>query len=207
MSRKEAKKNLEEKIRQLKEISGYEITGFLPEKFRSRNLVCFAKDKKNNEYAIKFSPDPGAIKREYEIMTKISHPNIMSANDFIEKDEFSSIVMPKAEGGDLYEVYRYSLNSFPYHLLQSQVQNILRSLFSALDYIHLSGYIHRDVKMENIFVMGKTVDSKVVLGDLDLLISSNDAKGECGTRGYAAPEILTHQPCMSYILIQFHYFI
>ena len=197
MSRKEAKKNLEEKIRQIKEISGYAITGFLPEKFRSRNLVCFAKDKKNNEFAIKFSPDPGAIKHEYEMMTKISHPNIMPANDFIEKDDFSSIVMPKAIGGDLYEVYRSSLNIFPYHLLQSQVQNVLRSLFLALDYIHLSGYIHRDVKMENIFIMGKTIDSKVVLGDLDLLVSSNNAKGECGTKGYAAPEILTHQPCMS----------
>lgn len=185
---------LKEKIEQLEKLDGYTLGNFLPEKFKSRNLICFATDPKGNPCAIKFSVDHSTIKHEIDMMNLFSNINIMQATGFIERDDFCGIVMPKADGGDLLEV---SSNST---LTESQIQHILFSLFSALQNIHSAGYIHLDVKLENIFVMGKNINSNIVLGDLELTTKPKKLNKICGTDGYIAPEIYKSQKSM-YLMI------
>lgn len=181
---------LKEKIEKLGKLDGYTIGNFLPEKFKSRNLICFATDEGENPYALKFSVKHNIIKHEYNMMKLFSNKNIMQAKGFIEREDFCAIVMPKADGGDLYEILSNST------LTEPQIQNILFSLFSALFNFHSVGYIHLDVKLENIFVMGKNVNSDIVLGDLESATKPKKLKKICGTDGYIAPEIIKSEQSM-----------
>lgn len=71
---------------------------------------------------------------------------------------------------------------------------IVPSLIKALHYLHENGWVHRDVKPENIYVL----DNKIVLGDFGTSVRvSNDRRvtnqttGRRGTLGYTAPEVRT----------------
>ena len=172
---------------------GYQFKNFLPEKFRSRNLVGFVEDSSNTRYAAKFSEKP-KLKDEFLLMKNFSHANIMEAFKFIDAEEFYTIIMPIAEGGDLTEVLSSQ------DLTQTNIQYIMRSIFTALNVIHTAGYIHRDVKMENIFVMGKTVNTRIVLADFESMIKDDAPKKYYGTPNYEAPEMLKGEECMFLII-------
>jgi serine/threonine protein kinase len=96
-------------------------------------------------------------------------------------------------------------------LEEYQIKAISYQLLKAIKYMHKKGYVHRDIKLENILVMSplkdtngqiehKLLDSsslyKVLLGDLGLTIaySLNDESvmltDICGSPTYCAPEIL-----------------
>ena len=66
-------------------------------------------------------------------------------------------------------------------------RRLFRQLMRALHYLHLQGFIHRDVKPENILVHA---NANVLLGDVSLATIWNPRitrAGSCGTLNYAAP--------------------
>ena len=66
---------------------------------------------------------------------------------------------------------------------------IALQILLGLKYIHNENYIHRDIKLSNIFY-GK--DKKVKIGDFGLVTNINDIDNEdVGTIGYTAPEIIS----------------
>jgi serine/threonine protein kinase len=81
-------------------------------------------------------------------------------------------------------------------------QRIIQQIASALQELHQIGIVHRDVKLENIFIqeMQNNLVSKVVLGDFGLskLLGPSGTSTPCGTFQYAAPEILMPYAFESY---------
>jgi serine/threonine protein kinase len=75
---------------------------------------------------------------------------------------------------------------------ENQVKFFAACLIEALKYVHSKGYIHRDVKPENI-----VFEEKGYLRLTDFGISKrrkiNNMKNTSGTPGYMAPEVLFHQ--------------
>lgn len=172
---------------------GYTFCNFLSEAQITVNLIGFAEDAKGNKYAIKFSENSD-IKNEYENMKLFSHPNIMESKTFFAIDNlYYGFSMPEAVGGDVFDYFATK------KITQQQIQFIMRSVFSALDFIHKSGYIHRDVKIENMFIKGKTIESGIALGDLEFITSAENPIGFLGTNQYKAPELITRRKCMFYI--------
>lgn len=198
------KESLKQKILEAKdqhELSQYQIIDFLPDSMRTRNLICFVEDSKKKSYTIKFSTNK-AIEKEYNIMKEIQHPNIMHAHHFIESNNFYGFVMPKAEGGDLLEQFSNSA------LLQSDIRHVMKSLLSALQFLHEYGIMHRDVKIENLLVMGKTVSSEIVLSDFEFATSDQFSKDLFGVPDFIAPEMFRGQMCMYFfIFFLFQYYI
>jgi serine/threonine protein kinase len=68
------------------------------------------------------------------------------------------------------------------------------TLASAVKYLHEQGIIHRDIKLENIFI---TEDGKVKLGDLGMskVLGKEDEliSTRVGTPVYFAPEVIQNQ--------------
>lgn len=105
-----------------------------------------------------------ATKMEVDLLRRLHHPNIVRYIDsFLSKNNESlCIAMEYCDGGDL----------------ASQIKNAKRKLFSedkvlhwfvqialGLHYMHQNKVLHRDLKTQNVFLLG---NGRLVLGDLGI---------------------------------------
>lgn len=109
-----------------------------------------------------------------------------------------AIYMPFYNGGDL----RYLANAYydgNQSLSPQQINSIFRGILSGLSYIHKQGFIHRDIKLDNIFLAKRTNSAGQVeyipyIGDFGFTIRSDDPNRVdriAGSPEYLAPEILS----------------
>ncbi len=120
-----------------------------------------------------------ALKNEYDAVMKFDHPNIIKpiyAHDRV-------LYMELAKGGPLYQKF--------HKMKGEQLVKTLSQTADALAYIHEQGYVHGDVKNNNIFLT-EEFDAKV--GDFGLCQHCDDFhfnfKG-CYSFGYFPPECLS----------------
>jgi serine/threonine protein kinase len=154
--------------------------------------------------------------------------NILRVHEILrEKDGSLSFVMEYMQDGTLYQYLEHMFRSQQDNrhrqspaIPPSKIQSILFQCLRGLEYIHGQGYIHRDVKPENIMMNGETVklgdfslSRKVQHGDdgklptsttlatMDNSHQQEDASGEMttyvATRWYRAPELLRSDPFYS----------
>ncbi|MGA1487898.1 MAG: serine/threonine-protein kinase PknK [Planctomycetota bacterium] len=100
-------------------------------------------------------------KGEYEALTRLRHPNLARVHDFgriADSDDYY-IVSEYIRGHDLFSATR-DLGEEPLH-------DVIVQVCRALEYIHTQGYVHFDIKPENILVtfdrsIGTEESSKVM---------------------------------------------
>lgn len=127
----------------------------------------------------------------YDTQISVLQPTIVGVENVFDTKEYTFIVMEFMAGGSLADRLsvekenRYSENICI--LLTYQ-------LLLALEYLHFNNIIHRDIKPENILAVSRNDnDYRVKLADFGLskLVSqSRVAVTECGTKKFAAPEVL-----------------
>jgi eukaryotic-like serine/threonine-protein kinase len=125
---------------------------------------------------------------EAQTLAQLTHPHIVQVFDYEEKEEhgWSYFVMEYAPFGSLAD--RYAPGE---RLPLSTVRSYTSQIGRAIHYIHTQGFIHRDIKPQNMFLKMR---NKVVLGDFGLAMRFQGKhypwlKMEFGgTRIYMAPE-------------------
>ena len=141
--------------------------------------------------AVKTLPQTSASQNELFILQELQgHPNIIKLQKFENTDEHLRIYMDYHPQCllDLFEEH-------PDGLPLSQVRYIFEQLVTTLNYIHKHGYIHHDVKLENILI-----DSKGSIYLIDFGHSYPWTPGglnqasRLGSIHYAAPEIWLQKP-------------
>jgi serine/threonine-protein kinase OSR1/STK39 len=100
-------------------------------------------------------------------MTMVDHPNVLKSHcsflgEFGEKEQALWVVMPFMAGGSCLHILKAAhLDGFE----EVQIVAVLNEVLKALQYRHHHGYVHCDVKAENILVDSH---GDVMLGDLGM---------------------------------------
>ncbi len=121
---------------------------------------------------------------EARTAAKLSHPNIVIVYDVGKFNDKFFIAMEYLEGKTLLE-YMREKGGFTIR----QVLFIASKLFSALQYAHKNGVIHRDIKPQNIML---TKERKIKVMDFGLAVLASEIEKEkgriTGTPFYMSPE-------------------
>ncbi|GEM_PF-922887 len=129
------------------------------------------------------------FRREAMAAARLSHPNIITVYDFGQEGDRPYMVMELLEGKNLGD-YLDKKTMFS----MQQIADIGSQICSALDYAHLSGIVHRDIKPDNIMMNSngivKLTDFGVARVKSDLP-SMTQTGTTLGTIAYISPEQLT----------------
>ena len=96
----------------------------------------------------------------------------------------NAIFMEYCSKGDLFDVFKEN-----YYLDNNTIINYIYCISCAIDHLNNLGFIHRDIKLENILI---TKDNNAKLCDFNLADKGTDIKRRengIGTKGYRAPEV------------------
>ncbi len=126
-----------------------------------------------------------AFKREASLMIRFTHPGIVRGIDYSEEGPLRFLVMELVEGDSLDRVVLEGGGLSPHRTLE-----IAREIASALSHMYGEGYIHRDVKPQNVLI---TPQGKSKLCDLGLAmemksLAIGNAPMTIGTPAYMSPE-------------------
>ncbi len=122
------------------------------------------------------------FKFEIELMQKLSHQNIVTYHDVIKKPDFWYIVLEHCNYGTLEDVIMHNKNSSTDNLdiffnLEKNTHYYLFQLRDALNYIRKLGYMHRDIKPQNVLLIKYENNSTSVPElDLNLLFTDDENK-------------------------------
>jgi CheY-like chemotaxis protein len=133
------------------------------------------------------------FKREIRLARKISHPNVVRIFDFWEAGPLKFVTMEFLQGTDLAREIR-SRGAFPVPV----AVRLATEFFDGLAAAHDLGVVHRDIKPDNVFVLGggrlKILDFGIAQG-LDPVSPDvgTQTQSIIGTPAYMSPEQLLGQ--------------
>jgi serine/threonine protein kinase len=159
-----------------------------------------ATDREHGPVCIKLFPQVkgtgwasvAAFEREVLAQTTVSHPNILRVLDYgLQSHPHGSpfVVLPFCEGGS----FRNLIGARSFYAL-SAVQDLLVQVAAGLDAAHAAGFIHGDVKPENILMSGDR--SQAYLSDFGMSnvfaiqerFTTRVPGEQGGTTAYLSPE-------------------
>eukprot|EP00397_Hematodinium_sp_SG-2012_P004695 GEMP01004708.1.p1 GENE.GEMP01004708.1~~GEMP01004708.1.p1 ORF type:complete len:537 (+),score=66.50 GEMP01004708.1:275-1885(+) len=127
-----------------------------------------------------------ALVRESEIYLGLDHPHIARLLDVYETKRDISLVMEYCPGGEVFErlkkrgVYK-----------ESYAREVAQQMLLAINYLHMKGLAHRDLKLENFMYDADTNDAKIKLIDFGFSCQARYKMSQaCGSLSYVAPEVL-----------------
>ena len=172
--------------------------------------VLKVKSKKNQEiYAMKkvdkedLQFNEKYFRNEQIILDKLQSPLVCRCYTSFEDDYYIYYVMEFMNNGDLFS-YLYANNPKESQIPEEKLWDIFFKSMSCLLYIHNKGIIHRDIKLENLF-MDDNFNIKIGDFNISALINIESAENFTndyeemdqmlsrnsygGTPGYMAPEV------------------
>jgi serine/threonine protein kinase len=155
---------------------------------------CYKVMDQEKEFAIKVVHKPSLksskqrqkLLSEIKIHQQMSHSNIVTFYSCFEDEENVYMVLELCDNKTLVDLIKIRKR-----LTEDETRFYMFQLFDGIRYMHRKGFIHRDIKLGNLFL-----DSKMNLkiGDFGLAAEiehdGQRKKTICGTPNYIAPEIL-----------------
>lgn len=141
--------------------------------------VYLALDAQGRPFAVKVFPEGYATRadREWQVGRALAHPNVNPVLERLDVDRYPAVLLAFAPGRRLSEQ-----PAGPGGFLA-----VFKQLLAALGHMHARGYVHRDVKPENVIV---DEEGRARLIDFDLAGPQSERieRLRLGTIAYIAPE-------------------
>ena len=133
------------------------------------------------------------LKNQIEIMRQINHPNFVKLHSVYESRNYVHLVQDYLEGQDLFQKL---VNEGP--LSEKEAAKTMKQVLECIVYLNSLNIAHRDIKLENVFLLSQNV-YQIKLLNLGLACKNiNEGQTEkCGSPGYISPEILKGEPYYS----------
>jgi serine/threonine protein kinase len=140
------------------------------------------------------------LTREIHHHRRLHHPHVTQLYEVIATESSIWLVTELCAGGELFD---YLVEKG--RLSETEARRLFGQLCLAMHYVHDSGAVHRDLKLENVLLDDRC---NVKIGDFGFTREYEQGRlleTFCGTTGYAAPEMLmgkkysgpgTHIPVM-----------
>lgn len=126
-----------------------------------------------------------SLTREIHHHRQLHHPHIAQMYEVIATESYIWIITELCSGGELFDYLAEKGR-----LSEDETRVIFGQLCLAVAYLHGSGIVHRDLKLENVLM---DEHCRIKLGDFGFTREyDKNALMEtfCGTTGYASPEML-----------------
>ncbi|CAL4143131.1 unnamed protein product, partial [Meganyctiphanes norvegica] len=143
-------------------------------------------------YAVKIISRKCDAQQEINLLRACQgHPNIVTFQEVFYDEAHTYIVLELLDGGELLRRIRQQQC-----FTEAEAATIMRSLVSAVHYMHKKGIVHRDLKPENLIFKDGCTDSAIKVVDFGFarMVPDGDSdscmKTPCFTLHYAAPEVL-----------------
>ena len=127
------------------------------------------------------------LKREFDMLSKFNHPNVILVTEIFESADSYYSVMEYCELGEL---FNYIVDKK--RLSENESSFFYYQIIQGLEYIHSLGIVHRDLKPENLLL-----SKEHLLKIIDFGLSNYFTKGQkellstpCGSPCYASPEMV-----------------
>ncbi len=131
----------------------------------------------------------GRLGREAKAAARLSHPHVVGVLDQGNDGTTAYLVMEYIRGHTLRDVIR-DRGALPPRLALALIDPVVEGLAAA----HAAGFIHRDVKPENVLIAD---DGRIKIGDFGLaraVTSSTSTGALIGTVAYISPELVLGKP-------------
>ncbi|MBL8851553.1 MAG: serine/threonine protein kinase [Planctomycetaceae bacterium] len=138
----------------------------------------------------------GQLKHEAKIGKSFEHPNLIRVYDLRVTKKHAYFTMEFFRGANLKSMIRSDLTS-----VQVRAKKIMEGVTQALAHMHEKGWVHKDIKPENI-LMTRGGDVRLIdfsltaksAGALTKMLKSKKSVIIQGTRTYIAPELVRRNP-------------
>ena len=127
--------------------------------------------------------------REFEILRKIDHPNILKAFECFEDKSYLHLVTEYIPGGYLID---YIITNR--YFSEEMAANIMKQIFSSISYCHSLNITHRDLQPDNLLLLSSNpLTIKIIgFGNASLLSNLVSLDSRFSNISFSAPEVLTH---------------
>ena len=133
---------------------------------------------------------------ELSIIESTIHPNVARIYELLHTQTHFYIVSEYIKTGDFAQICTNIARNKKGLMEEKDVKRIAMQLFGALNYIHESNIVHRDIKLDNILYDQKINQIKII--DFGFAENIKKNKGflnhRLGSTRYVAPEILQKRP-------------
>lgn len=145
---------------------------------------------------IKDSHKKSELKSEATIARQLEHPSIIKVVDISIGRDNSYFIMEHFRGNNMKNAIR-----FDHSTVQGRSKKIMELLAQAFAFIHDKGWVHKDIKPDNVLV-NKAGDVRVIdfslaskpTGFISSMLTRKSSVVIQGTRTYLAPELIQRQP-------------
>ncbi|KAH9503729.1 hypothetical protein Btru_067259 [Bulinus truncatus] len=125
------------------------------------------------------------FRREALLLQQVQHPNVVKLYEAMETTNSYYLVFELAPGGCILETLTFKGN-----FTEDESRHYMSQIISAVDHLHRSNIVHRDIKLENLLLDDM---NNIKLVDFGLSAVCHDSSHHlntlCGSPVYAAPEL------------------